>query len=188
MTDEIEDNATASPAPKASRKYTVRNYIDAGKLKSDLSFSPATISDAMIQQASLFAHYGVLAAQASKQTNDIEMVLEATEAAVYRRERDNAVNRGEKPTEGNLKQLVERNKNIIALKKALNEARQVEATAKVATEAMRHRRDMLVQQGLLQREEMKGELTIRERNVRDSIHEDQRNAVLEARRNFANAG
>jgi len=80
MTEPV--NPVLSALPQST--YTVRDFVDAGKLKSDLAYSTNDLSDAMMRQASLFSHYGVLLAQASHQVDVVKMLLENTEAAVYR--------------------------------------------------------------------------------------------------------
>jgi hypothetical protein len=170
-----------SDKPKKTVKVT--NYIDTTRLKADLAYTPVNLSDAMMTQASLFAHYGELAAKASRQVDNLKLVLENTEAAVYRVIRDEVTDRGEKVTEGLLDKLVTRHERVINTKKALNEAKQIEAVAKTAVEAFRHRRDMLVQQGLIMREELKGEVAIGARNVREQEVEDLKERYLQRAQN-----
>lgn len=181
MSDEAEN---PPPIPRPAISFKVRKFVEPDKLKADLAYTPANLTDAFMAQASMFAHYGVLYAQAEKQTNDLELLLEATEATVYRRERDNAIAAGEKPTDAGLRQTVSRDKRVNQLKKALNEARQIEATAKIAVEAFKQRRDMLIQQGLISREEMKGELSIREKSFREEVQQSTRDQVLAYRKDF----
>ncbi|AGC36093.1 hypothetical protein B7L88_gp049 [Rhizobium phage RHEph10] len=160
MSEETEEK-------KAHNKITVRNYVETAKLKEDLGYSLVDLSGAQAQQAQLFAHYGVQAAKAARQVDNIKLLLENTEAAVYRVIRDQAVKAGEKVTEALLDKLVTRHERVTAVKKALNEAKQIEAIAKTAVEAFRHRRDMLVQHGATEREEMKGELVTKLRSGRE---------------------
>jgi len=159
--------------------YAVKQYVDVVQLKADLSYSLANLSDAMVTQASLFTHYGVIAAQASRQVDEVKMLLEVAEARVYRLLRDQFAKDGEKISEARLEQSVAIDKRIITFKRALNEAKQIESAAKTAVEAFRHRRDMLVQQGLISREELKGELSIARRQVVEDTQESQRQRVLE---------
>lgn len=159
--------------------FKVKDYIDASQLKRDLAFSPNNLTDAMMQQASMFSHYGVLAADASSQVDTIKMLLENTEAAVYQILRDEFALRAEKVTEVLLEKKVARHSRVIAMKKALTLAKRVESIGKTAVEAFRHRRDMLVQQGLLSREEMKGEVHIAARNARSDAIDAQKESVLE---------
>lgn len=181
---------TADPANIPQTVFQVRDFIDAGQLKRDLAFSNHDLSTAMMEQASLFSHYGVLAAEASKQVDVVKMLLENTEAAVYQMERS-AANQAaaeaaatktpiEKVTETMLEKRVARHQRVIAMKKALNDAKRIEATGKIAAESFRHRRDMLVQMGLISREELKGELRIGEKSAREEAAMTQRERAMQA--------
>lgn len=161
MSDDTEEEK------KAYNKIRVFNYIDSKQLKEDISYSLVDISGAQSRQAQLFVHYGELAAKAARQVDNIKLLLENTEAAVYRVLRDRMATAGEKFTETLLDKMVSRHERVIAVKKALNEAKQIEAVAKVAVEGFRHRKDMLVQHGATEREEMKGELVTRLRSSRE---------------------
>lgn len=155
-------------------QISVKRLIDEVQLKGDLAFSHGDLSSAMMAQASLATHYGMIAAKATRQTNDLELSLEVAEAKVYRNLRDVSASAGEKVTEAQLAKNVAIHPTIVALHKALNEAKQVEAQAKTAVEAFRQRRDMLVQAGLLSREEMKGEVSISRRHEVEEMRDDQR--------------
>lgn len=168
-----------SPKPM---KVSVRNFIDAAKLKTDLSFSINDLSDAMVSQASLFAYYGTIAAEASRQVDNLKMNLEVVESTVNRLIRDGLVKGGVKVTESMIDKSVQTNGRVVALKRALNEARQIESNAKTALEAFRHRRDMLVQMGLISREEMKGDLSIGRRTVVENENKAQRERVMDQMR------
>lgn len=159
--------------------YRVRNLIDPAQLKKDLSYSLADLSSAMVDQASLFAHYGTLAARASRQVDDVKFLLETVEARTYRKKRDVLVTKGDKFTEKQLENAVATDPEVVRFKRALNEAKQIEASAKIAAEAFRHRRDMLVQQGLISREEMKGEVSINRRRAVDDEIEAQKQRYLD---------
>lgn len=171
-------DTTADPV-KEPTTFQVREFIDAKKLKEDLAFNDQDLTTAMMQQSSLFSYYGVLAAEAARQVDVVKLLLENTEAAIYQLERNKAATAGEKLTEAMLEKRVARNSRVIGMKKALNEAKRIEAIGKTAVEAFRHRRDMLVQMGLISREEMKGELRIQEKNIRESAYEYQKDSVLE---------
>lgn len=176
-----ETTADAATVPQTT--YQVKNFIDAAQLKLDLRFSPTDIDSAMFEQAALFAHYGDLAAQASHQVDVIKLLLENSEAAVYKILRDRAAAAGEKVTEAQLEKMVARHERVISMKKALNEAKRVEAVGKTAIEAFKQRRDMLIQQGVVQREERKGELAIIARNNADDARKALGAAVLAQRAN-----
>lgn len=153
--------------------YQVRSFIDEDQFKADIGFSLTDLSGAMMSQASLFAHYGVLCARAAKQVDDCKLLLENAEAKVYRLLRDKYTAAGTKVTEAMLEKEVSVHPTVVQFKKALNEARQVEAITKVYVEAFRNRKDMLIQEGAQQRKEMDGEVYVSRRNVADEINREQ---------------
>ena len=175
------NETTADPVMKPAG-YSIRDFIDPSQLKRDLAFSTNDLSSAMMQQASMFSHYGILGSQASRQVDVVKLLLENTEAVVYKLIRDQAVSAGEKVTEAQLEKLVARHDRVIAMKKSLNEAKRVEAIAKTAIEAFRHRRDMLVQMGLISREEMKGQISIQAKSAAEEARESSVQSVLARRR------
>lgn len=177
MTEEAP--TTGDAATKEATVFHVRDFIDATQMKKDMSFSDNDLTGAMMQQASLFAHYGELSAKAAHQVDVVKMLLESTEAAVYKVERDRLAASGEKFTEALLEKIVARHSRVIQMKKALNEARRVEAMGKVAVEGFRHRKDMLVQQGAQQREELKGEIYTASVSARDAAQQNTRQQVLD---------
>lgn len=158
--------------------FQVKNLVETGKLKSDLSYSLTDLSSAMMEQASLFAHYGVQLALASRQVDTLKLLVETAESAVYRREREEALNAGTKLTEVQLEKLVSRHSKVIDMKKALIEAKQIESIAKTAVEAFKQRRDMLVQSGATEREERKGEVVTAMRSAREELAHQTQGAVL----------
>lgn len=159
--------------------YNVKDFIDADQLRKDMAYTTNDLTTAMMEQSSLFAHYGVLFAQASRQVDAVKMLLESTEAAVYRVIRTKMEADGKKPTEAFLEKSVTQHPRVVSMKRALAEAKQVESICKTAVEGFRHRRDMLIQQGLLHREEMKGDARIAERNARDDAYKAQSGRMLD---------
>lgn len=170
---------TDTPATKPT-KLTVVDFLAECDLAKDTSFSTVDLTGAMQSQAGLMARYVVLQSKCSRQVNDFELVLEAAESSVYRRLRDEMVANKEKPTDALLRQLVVSDKRILAIKRALNEARQIEQIAKGAVKAMEQRRDMLIQQGASEREERKGELRM---NIAEE-QRAQRERVLEGQKSL----
>lgn len=185
MSDQTETPAEAPSAPPAPapepkiqvRRFKVKNWLDDEDLKGKLAYSNADLSQAMSEQASLFAHFGVLLARSSKQVDDIKILIENTEARVDREIRTAMAVLGEKVTETIIERKIARHPQVVAFKRALNEAKQIEAVAKTTLEAFRHRRDMLVQQGATSREEMKGELSMSVRKAQEEAGLSQRERV-----------
>jgi len=184
-----------------SHAIKVDTLIDPIQLKKNLAFTTADLGTAMMQQASLYSHYGVLAAKAAFQTDKLELSLEIAESKVDRQLRDQTLTAAKAElalahaagdakaklekalTEAQLAKLIAAHPTVIALKKALNEARQIEAGAKTSLEAFRQKRDMLVQMGAQGREEMKGDLSIRIRGdheaLRDAARKDSARRIIE---------
>lgn len=160
MTGDDLSETEATP-PVERPKLTVKRFFEPGLLKADLQYSVADLSQAMTDQAALYAHYGVQAASAARQTDDMELRLDVTKARVAREVRDAAAIDGRKMSVAEVEAEVLTDQRIIDLRVAVNAAKQVEAEAKTAVEAFRHRKDMLVQLGAGEREEKKGSLTLR---------------------------
>jgi hypothetical protein len=166
--DLVEDDAAElKPAKARTKVFKVRAFIDPKQLQSDLSYSLVDLSKAMSEQGSLFIHYASLMARASRQVDDVSMLLEITESRIYRKLRDEAAKSGSKMTETQLEKEVNVHPQMIAMKRAKNEAKQIEGNAKAAVEAFRQRRDMLIQEGATQRAEIeRGATSINARNER----------------------
>jgi len=162
--------------------FTVKDFVDAEELKTKLSYSLADLSGAMVVQASTYVHYGLLQAKASKQVKDLELLIEIGIAKVKRRLRDAAAAAGVKVTQAELESEAGLDEKIIELRRALNEALQVESKAKTAVKAFEQRRDMLIQHGSTEREEMRGELSIKTKALREAEVADQQNRILAMRK------
>ena len=147
-----------SEAPKEVR---VVSFIDSKQLRADIAYSLTDLSNAMQEQAQFRVHYGELSARAAKQVDDIKLLLEVAEARAYRELRDKFVEEKLKITEPLLEKEVSIHARVIKMKRALNEAKQIAASAKSAYDAFGDRKDMLVQHGAKDRVEMQGELRIR---------------------------
>lgn len=147
-----------SESETAAPKILVKNFIDPVQLQKDLTYSTANLTGAMVDQASLYAHYGQIHAQAAAQVDAIELRLEVVQAQIARELRDEAAKASVKITVAEIDAGVLTSERIIALRKAVNTAKQIEANAKTAVEAFRHRKDMLVQLGAGERVEKEGEL------------------------------
>jgi hypothetical protein len=179
VSDEPQTETPAAPAPPAPkpiqvRKVQVKDFLADEDLKTKLAYSMNDLSTAMSEQASLFAHFGALAAKASRQVDNIKILIENTEARVDREIREAMAVLNEKITEGIVERKIARHPQVVAYKRALNEAKQVEKVAATTLEAFRHRRDMLVQAGATSREEMKGELSM---SVKRELQDNQKTAA-----------
>lgn len=168
---EIEEEAVGGrredgikPKPRPS----VKALIDADQLGKDVEIQHSDLSASMHDQASLFVHYGVLAAKAAKQVDDLKLRVELVEAKVDKIIRDEAASATDaegnpaprKLTEALITKEIARHPLMTEATRLLNEAKYVEALSKTAVESFRHRKDMLVQLGAQGRAEMEGEIRV----------------------------
>jgi hypothetical protein len=151
----------ATKAPEKPRVIVVKDVIDGAKLKKDLSYSLMDLDNAFQNQASLYVDYGRLEAQAARQVDDLELLKDVTASKLYRKMRDEVVAAKQKVVVSDLKEDVMAHPQMIAIRRALNEAKQIHANTKTTLEAFKQRKDMLVQQGAKDRQEREGELRMR---------------------------
>lgn len=140
---------------------SVKTFITAEQVKKDTSFSDTDLDTPMMQQASLFAHYSHLAALAAKQVDDLKLRQSIVESKLDKELRDEAAASGTKITESQLGKDIMRKREFVEVSMMVNEAKMIEGLIKGACEALRQKRDMLIQIGVGRREEMKGDLVIR---------------------------
>jgi len=153
--------AEQSPAQKPKKKL-VKTYFNPVAFKEDIAINPVDINNAFFSQAALFAHYSTQHAKANEQVENIKLRLDVEEARLFAEHRNNQLAGGEKATEKVIMAAVTTDPRYIRLRKAYNEARAIAEMLKGASGAFVHRRDMLVQIGAANREELKGEIRIKQ--------------------------
>lgn len=169
-----QDDEQTKPAPKKM----VKTFINPTAFKEDISINMADLDNAFITQASLFAHYGTQAAKASEQMDNLKLVLDVKEAQLNTLHRDLLFKAFGKVTETMIANAVMTDPRYIKARKMYNESKGVVEMLKASTEAFRQRRDMLVQVGAMTREERKGELFLKSKEVSsDDLRERTRKAV-----------
>jgi len=151
-----------------SSTTSVKMPFVAETLHVDLEIKPAELDAAFRGQASLFAHYGEKHVEMMRQEARAKMMLEVTEAKLDKQLRDEAAAASAKITEKQIEQAIARTGDYVKALNAYNEAKAAAELAKVGVEAFRQRRDMLIQIGANDRQEMKGDLVMRQR---DEAHE-----------------
>lgn len=137
---------------------TIDHLIDPVKLAEDVSLKETELNDAFLNQAGLAAYYGVLAARGAAQVITIKVIRDTTEAKVATEIRTLANEKGEKVTEGVIKERLDKDPRVIAVNNAYALAIRIEGETKAAVDAIRQRKDMVVQLGAAAREEAKGTL------------------------------
>lgn len=137
----------------------IKTFIDPAVLQTDLALN-GDLSDRMMTQAGMFAHYAVLSANAQKQAATAKLAMEIRESTLDRDIRAKAAETGSKLTEPLIAKEIARNVDYIKACNDFNEADMIASLAKNTLEAWKQRRDMLVQLGVDAREERKGELYV----------------------------
>lgn len=153
-----ESEASVKPKVKPSGKGKVLTFISQEQLKSDLSFSPNTLDDAMMTQPGLFAHYATQSAKAQLQCDRMKSQLELVEAMLDKEIRDQANENSQKITEALVEKTIKRDPRYQEAVSNYNEAKMVASLTRSVTDAFVQRRDMLVQIGKDLREERAGSL------------------------------
>jgi hypothetical protein len=179
---DTDTTSAPAPAPKPMPKIAVKNFIDGAQARKDSSYSLADLSTAFQEQMGFRIHYGELKAQAERQHADLKIKLEAAESMVYREVRDDLVKQGVKVTEKLIEQEINAHRKILAIKLAINEAKQVWEVAKSVYEAFDDRQKMLMGAGAKDRVELQGDMRMGEIVARDASLKTGAQDMLEKRR------
>lgn len=161
-----------NPLPKKA-PVSLNHGIDVAVFKAETSISPTNLDDAMMQQSSLRATYGELAARAEAQADRVKIQVEVKEAELYDKHRKLLAGSGEKVTEKAVENAVKLDPTWRAIKNRQIEAETIAAINKSLVASLNDRRDMMIQLGADRREEGKGQLRVLER-------EDLRQRALDA--------
>tara|TARA_B100002049_G_scaffold198966_1_gene157049 strand:- start:1010 stop:1522 length:513 start_codon:yes stop_codon:yes gene_type:complete len=137
-----------------------KKFIDPAKLKEQVAFSDVDIDTAMMQQASLYSYYGNIYAQAQHQADRFKTHMTHVRARVAHAVREDAAEGGKKVTENMVEERIILHPDYIQAAKLANDSRMIAEMARNALEAFKQRRDMLVQVGKRQLEEMKGQARV----------------------------
>lgn len=167
MTDETKPGDTTSLTP----------FVSASQLAKDTSFDLASINDAYLTQAGLYAYYAEQAMNAQKQADRVKLSLEVLEAKLDRKFRDAAVADGKKITEKQIENQIRLTTDWVRASARYSEARAIAVLAREALEALKQRRDMLIQAGKAQLEERKGELRVHGSPSAGSLNERMHSAL-----------
>lgn len=153
----LESAEEEKQTPIVKKPKEVKQYINPEQFKKDVSVNMVDLTNAFIQQPALAAYYGMQLAKADEQMGNFKMIMDVTEAKLGTIHRRAIIAEGNKPTELMIAERVNGDKRFIAARKNYNEAKGVFEMLRAATEAFRHRRDMLIQLGTNERQERKSE-------------------------------
>jgi hypothetical protein len=158
----------------ATKPAGLNYHIDMGEFRDDIKVSSVNLDDCMMQQAGLRAYHGEQAAYADRQYAQLKLRHEIVEAKIYDQVRKKLLADGEKVTEKMVENAVKQNPEWAQSKMRVIEAETIANVRRACTDALKDRKDMLVQLGADRREEGKGQLRIMEA---DSAHRDKRAAA-----------
>lgn len=131
--------------------------FNAAEFNKDLEIG-VDLDEAFRNQASIFSYYAQLSADASKAADDRKMMCDIVEARVSKQKRQEFAENKARATEAIIHEEVMVDKSYVSARIAYTEAKAKAELLKSCLEALRQRRDCLVQLGVAAREESKGDL------------------------------
>ncbi|MGI1988649.1 hypothetical protein [Shewanella glacialipiscicola] len=157
-TDSITDRRVTLDSSKVESKNDKLSTI---QLREDLSINDADLDGEMSQQSGLYGHYASICAMAHLQADKAKIRAEVARAKCYRLHRNRIIAKGQKPTEPQIEAEVMCDETYIAALELHATYKMQASLVKEALEALKQKRDMLVQKGVARREELKGDLFIK---------------------------
>lgn len=130
--------------------------------QEELKIARETIDQNMIEQASIYGWYGVLAAMMDDVVGNKKLDLAVLEAELYDKYKKEALETpGAKVTEGAIDSKIKQDEKYIAAVLDLLTARKNKGIFDAITRAFEHRREMLINLGAKYRKEMDGDIVVR---------------------------
>jgi len=157
----------------------IERFVDPKQVKEDVSFTEAMLNEAMLEQSALMSYYGELATKAQSQVDRAKMMTEITEAKVGRDARRAAADDGKKVTEKQLEQEVSLNTEVIKLRRAVIEARSIYEGLRATVEALKAKKDMIIQIGVRHRMELETQGRILVRKEKEGEGKDRVGGTIE---------
>ena len=123
----------------------VKQFINIEQVQADCAINPTNIENELLGLSSIFARYGLLVARARVQRDGFKSRKSLTEALLEKEIRDKAAVDEEKVTNPQVAAKIAGNIQYVEADLALNEAAAVLAACTEARDAVKVKRDMLVQ-------------------------------------------
>lgn len=130
----------------------------AAEITEDVSFTEATMDDNMIRQPSLVAHYARLVGEVQYAMDYAKQVLEIIESKEAQRMRDEAAEAGIKITETQINSSLPTLEKVMKARKRYNRAKADFEASKGVLEALRHKKDMMIQLAVGRRTEIENKI------------------------------
>lgn len=148
---------------------------NASDIADDAGFTEATLDDNMIRQPALVAHYGQVLAKMQYSMDSAKQMLEIQESKSARALRDEAAADGKKITEALINSTLPTVSEVAHARRIYNQSKSDFEGMKIALEALRHKKDMMVQIGVNRRAEIEGKINgLVRMNAQDDAARDLR--------------
>lgn len=134
-------------------------FPTAEQVTDDVNFTETELYDEMVRQPSLVAHYGRLVAEAQFNMDKSKQLLEITESRCAQEMRDEAADEGRKITESQINSNLPNDAKVMKKRMEYSRAKADHEALKVALEALRHKKDMMIQINVGQRTEMENKIS-----------------------------
>lgn len=148
---------TASSHIPSAKPKGLQFFIDPNEFKKETQVKDFNLDSCFMEQSSLRAHYGAMAARAEAQASTCKVKFEVLEARLYDYHRKTLTDAGAKVTEKMVENAVKTDPRWLAGKENVIDAETIAAVNKSLAISLADRRDMLIQLGADRRDEAKGQ-------------------------------
>lgn len=145
---------------KADSKFALKNFLDAEKLTIDISINLADLDTAMVEHASLFAHYATNTVRARKQYDRIKSSVDILKSKLYATHRAALIEQFGKVTETMIENAVNVDPKWASAQALEIEARSIWKLAEVGESAFSQRKDLVLEVARDRRKEREGALRV----------------------------
>lgn len=159
---DVADAAELSSDVPQTAAAKLQYFVDVNQFNRDTKLTEATLDGAMMDQSSLRAYYGTLAANAEAQHARLKVRFDVLEAKLYDEIRKSLAAGGEKTTEKMVENGVKLDPRWLKAKNAVIEADTIASINKSLVASLGDRRDMMIQMGADRREGYKGAMRVME--------------------------
>lgn len=154
---EVADPGTSTSHIPTTKPRGLQFFIDPNAFKKETQVKDYNLDSCFMEQSSLRAHYGAMAARAEAQASTSKVKFEVLEARLYDHHRKVLVDAGAKVTEKMVENAVKTDPRWLAGKENVIEAETIASVNKALAISLADRRDMLIQLGADRRDEAKGQ-------------------------------
>lgn len=133
-------------------------FPSADEIAEDVGFDEAHLDDNMVQQPSLVAHYGRLLAESQYDMDTAKQKMEIAESKAAHALREEANDEGKKISEAQINSTLPTVPSVVKARMQYNRAKADHEGMKTTFEALRHKKDMMVQIGVNRRTEIEGKI------------------------------